>query len=187
MAPAWRCAATEQLNPRNVAVEQLQAVANFPRFLAVRAERAVYHLLNAGVLALQPGAAGGNQHVFGIGAGMVAAVHARLCIQQVKEVVKVGHISLCQSLGNAQLSQLVQLHPGESLHRAHRKAPALGQLDSLLVVGAGVPHRQYGVIRGELPYREPLHIEQAHGGVVIDGGAVADRVPVRPGRVGIDK
>ena len=76
-------------------------MANFPRFLAVRAERAVDHLLNAGVLALQPGAAGGDQHVFGIGAGVVAAVHARLSIQQVEEVVKVGDVTLCQGLGNA--------------------------------------------------------------------------------------
>ena len=36
-------------------------------------------------------------------------------------------------------------------------------------------------------HREPLHIEQAHGGVVIDGSTVADRVPVRPGRVSIDR
>ncbi len=162
-------------------------MANFPRLLAVRAEWAVDHLLNAGVLALQPGAAGGDQHVFGVGAGVVAAVHARLGIQQGEEVVKIGHIALCQSLGNAQFGQLVQLHPCEALHRAHRKAPGFGQLDRLLVVGAGVPHRQYGVIRCEIPYWEPLHIEQAHGRVVIDGGSVADRVPVRPGRVSIDK
>ncbi len=162
-------------------------MANFPRFLAVRAEWAVDHLLNAGVLAFQTGAAGGDQHVFGIGAGVVAAVHARLGIKQGEEVVKIGHIALCQSLGNAQFGQLVQLHPGEALHRAHRKSPGLGQLDRLLVVGAGVPHRQHSVIRGELPHREPLHIEQAHGGVVVDGGAVANRVPVRPGRVSIDK
>jgi hypothetical protein len=42
---------------RGTSCQQLQPVAHFPRLFAVRAERAVDHLLNPGVLSFQPGAA----------------------------------------------------------------------------------------------------------------------------------
>ena len=49
-----------------------------------------------------------------------------------------------------QFGQLVQLHPCEALHRAHRKAPCLGQLDRL--PGLWVPENHIAstaLFRGE--------------------------------------
>jgi hypothetical protein len=63
----------------------------------MRAERAIDHLLNPCVLSLQPGA-GGNQQVFGIGPGVIAAVHARLGVKQIEEVVKVGDFTSASAL-----------------------------------------------------------------------------------------
>lgn len=84
-------------------------MSHFPRLFAVRTERAIYHLLNPGVLSFQPGAAGGNQQVFGICTGVVATVHARLGVKQIKEVVKVGDFTLGQRLVDAQFRVLIQL------------------------------------------------------------------------------
>jgi hypothetical protein len=64
---------------------------------------------------------------------VVAAVHARLGVKQIEEVVKVGDFTLGQRLVDAQ-RRSDSASPGKALHRANGKAPGLGQFDSLLVM-----------------------------------------------------
>ena len=111
------------------------------------------------MLAFQPGAAGGDQHVFRVGAGVVAAIHARLCIQQVEEVVKVGDLSLGQSLGNAQLGQLIQLHPVKPfIVRTVNPQASASSIAS--VVGVPVYHIARTALSAASSHREPLHIDK---------------------------
>ena len=150
-------------------------------------ERAVDNLLNAGAHAFEPLPSCGNQHVFGIGAGVVAAVHAGLRVQQVEEVVEVLYATSLQSFVDVLFCQLVQLHPGETLHRANLKAPGFSQFDSLTCVSASEPHGQNGIFSSELPDRQALHVDQLHRPVMVLNCAVADGVAVFPGWVCVNQ